>query len=152
MTEPQGFGHWMAGFIDGEGSFTIPLTGKGHMPSPRFVLGIRADDIDILRSCCVFVNAGAITISNAPTRRNPVATWLIQNKADCLRLVNNLDTYPLRAKKLRDYHCWRAAVMLHQTVKPGCGPGRTSLNTAVRAEMMALKKEMEEGRKYVSYS
>src|SRR5690606_31744801 len=42
---------------------------------------------------------------------NPMVRWAVGDKAGCVALVELLDKYPLRAKKMIDYWSWRDAVI-----------------------------------------
>lgn len=105
----DGFGHWLAGFIDGEGCFRIGETRQGF--SCRFYIGIRADDRPIIEEIHKLTGLGHVNNRRAVGDWNPQITWDISSKTDCYRLVCLLDRYPLRAKKKRDYAIWREAVL-----------------------------------------
>ncbi len=104
------FGHWLAGFIDGEGSFQI-VAFRGRFDC-RFRVKLRDDDRAILEEIVKRTGIGRIKTDAGHGSSKPQAVWKVQNKAECLALVQLLDRYPVRAKKARDYVVWRAAVML----------------------------------------
>lgn len=112
----DGFGHWFAGFVDGEGHFDVRHTATGSCVC-RFVIGLRADDLAILEECQVRTGVGSIRIQECKGGIQPQARWSVDRKADVLRLVAILDVYPLRAKKRNDYLLWRRAVLLWQSVR-----------------------------------
>jgi hypothetical protein len=137
-----GFGHWLAGFIDGEGSFTI-MYPRSDSPQlyTRFQIRLRADDAEVLEEIRQAVGHGKI-YRYEPTARalealpgsKATALLVIGSTAGSAALVALLDRYPLRAKKARDYAIWREAV-------------------SARAEkdwprMDELKSLLEEGREY----
>jgi hypothetical protein len=47
--------------------------------------------------------------------------WIITKRAELGRLIEILDTYPLRAKKARDYAIWREAVRIWLAMRPTGG-------------------------------
>lgn len=149
----DGFGHWIAGFIDGEGHFGItqnPRRSTTGVPSyaPRFALGVRDDDIGILRRIVDATKIGSIQRTQVRDA-NPDARWVARTKSDCRRLVWFLDKYPLRAKKQRDYAIWREAVMLWQpkrkTVKYG---DRGTYQQPWQERLGELKQQLIDVRKY----
>lgn len=108
------FGHWLAGFIDGEGCFTIPSRSNaskgyhGRAFGCRMDLGLRQDDrpiLDLIQSTTKLGKVGMVY-----AKRYTMARWYIGSKEGCRGLVTLLDQYPLRAKKRRDYDVWRLAV------------------------------------------
>jgi hypothetical protein len=107
------FANWLAGFIDGEGCFTIARSTHGGYVC-RMMIKVRDDDMAILEEIAHRTGIG-YTSRNRPygsTRRaNPAAIWNVGTRADCVALVALLDRFPLRAKKARDYAIWREAVI-----------------------------------------
>jgi hypothetical protein len=113
------FGHWLAGFIDGEGSFSVrrAFLADGRTVanySPRFELGLRADDGPILEKIRGTLAIGAVYGHVTGRSGCHVRRWYVGSKADCMVLVDFLDRYPLRSKKAADYVLWREAVQLWQ--------------------------------------
>lgn len=118
---PADFGHWLAGFIDGEGSFTIPLfkhkDGTIRICGVRFHLGLRDDDSDIIHEILTKLGFGAIVHQRGSyddrygKRHRPQTFFQLNSHVDCLKLVKFLDKYPLRAKKAKSYAIWRLAVL-----------------------------------------
>ena len=112
------FGHWLAGFIDGEGCFVIakredPKYGARYQC--RFSVNMRADERPMLEEIVARTHIGRIEAKKADRksrRGNPQAVWMVTSQRECLMLVELLDRYPLRAKKRRDYTIWREAVIL----------------------------------------
>ncbi len=143
----DGFGHYLAGLIDGEGCFTIPRASARpdqatHSYQCRFELGLRDDDLAILEEIQQRTGLGRLSprSGKSSSRRNrPSIRWDIGSRRDCAGLVQILDRYPLRAKKAADYAIWRRAVSawLRLSTSRYMGPERwdeiAALSTALRA-------------------
>ena len=95
---------WLSGFVDGEGCFTH---GAGR---PRFKIGLRHDDADVLYALS-HEFGGRVTTHGGYRGdgfdRQHQATWWINRRADLERLVAYLDCFPLRAKKAEQFAAWR---------------------------------------------
>lgn len=117
----DGFGHWLAGLIDGEGSFTLQRRhgGRGAVGYYcAFQLSLRDDDEAVLREIVDRVGLGRLyhrtrkpSTSGKAGATNPQYSWMVTGKHDLAALVAILDEYPLRSKKARDFAVWREAVM-----------------------------------------
>lgn len=129
---PDGFGHWPAGFIDGEGCFTVykqkpryrikreRRPGKGQWNRgttkadyrPRFSLALRDDDIKILEEIAERLQIGRIHRKHTQAKGNAhsAAQWNVMDHNGCMKLIRLLERFPLRAKKKRDFELWREAV------------------------------------------
>lgn len=117
----DGFGHWLAGFIDGEGHFYITRTGGWIRCG--LIVNIRDDDAPVLEEVCGRLGVGRVSPTGMNAARgNPQVRWEVSTKGGCLKLVEIFDTYPLRAKKARDYAIWRQAVLLWAQMSRGRGP------------------------------
>lgn len=136
---PPDFGHWLAGFIDGEGCFSIQLGGKGRGgPAPRFTLGLRDDDRSILEEIVRRTSIGKLYIET----KRPVVRWWVGRRSDLAALVRLLDAFPLRAKKLRDYAIWREAVVVYCEMQ-GYGDGNGDRGAALTEIAERLKAVRE---------
>lgn len=114
------FGNWLAGFIDGEGCFHISIASK-EWYGIKFTLKLRADDEGILREIVEKTKIGYVekytgkSVANA----NPQSQWRVNSQVDCLKLIELLEKYPLRAKKKRDFDIWKKAVKYLANAKRG---------------------------------
>jgi hypothetical protein len=145
------FGHWLAGFIDGEGSFCIVPNRGGY--SAKFQLKLRDDDGAILLEIALRTGMGRLVAEQRRTASrpndNPATVWKVQSKGDCLALIRLLDRYPLRAKKARDYAIWREAVLEWNGMAPGRRrPAGGGLCHSDWAPMAALGAQLREARVY----
>lgn len=136
LTLDDGFGHWLAGLLDGEGSFTLQKntsTVGTVLIRPRMKLTLRDDDRSIIEE--IYARTGIGILHVVKTAGNPQYGWTVSSVPDVVELVALLKRYPLRAKKAADFEVWARAVA-----------ERTSEN---RLEvMLALKAELEAGRRY----
>lgn len=138
-----GFGNWLAGFIDGEGSFVI-ATSNGQFRC-MFSLAVRDDDFEVIREVAERTGIGSIGRRRRyAANHNPTVVWTVTSIRDCVALVRILDRFPLRAKKRRDYAVWRRAV-LHWETRP---VGSHWHGTVDWHEFAALKRELEAVRVY----
>ena len=103
----DGFGHWFAGFTDGEGCFFI-----SRQDIPRFSLGLRADDWQVLEYARAQLGIGIVRRHNASPGSNqkPSAVFEVWRSAEQMRLVELFTRFPLRAKKRHQFEVWSDAV------------------------------------------
>jgi LAGLIDADG endonuclease len=157
----DGFGHWLAGFIDGEGCFLIsPHHHRRGSQSClysyttwqcEFILMLRLDDADILGEVAIRTGLGRIREARITEKMRaarpgtqPQAIWRIRTRSECIRLVALLEQFPLRAKKRRDFEIWRVAVNEWQKVRPK--PSAGVANAAIWSRMAALREALSAGR------
>ena len=152
------FGHWLAGFMDGEGCFQVgrrvrtPARAETYVVyQPTFAVSLRADDAAVLDTIWRRTGMGHVyrrgTYKESGTSRAcPQATWNMNGKADCLRLVELLDRYPLRSRKARDYAIWRDAVLFSVTMqRQNTRQGGVRMDWSALA---ALRAQLMSGRAY----
>jgi hypothetical protein len=107
------FGHWLAGFIDGEGNFDVHRQQRpaGTYFYCRFELTLRADDRAILEECQRRLGGKLYDMRHAASiGRRPQVRWEIVSRAECLALAAVLTAHPLRSKKARDFATWSEAL------------------------------------------
>ena len=112
------FGSWLAGFIDGEGCFTVKRHTRGSFGC-TMAIKLRRDDRAILQRIQRFVGYGTIINTTGSGNAKPLVRYTVQCKAGCLRVVDLLTRFPLRAKKLRDFIPWAEAVCEWNTAPRG---------------------------------
>jgi hypothetical protein len=128
----DGFGHWLAGFTDGEGCFCLPYTRNrkrtdAYTPSARFTINLRADDAVILYTIQSYWRKGRVSVNPLIDKRNPNPhiVFHVHGMRDLLNtVVPHFERFPLRAKKARDFAIWKQAVALLVEVS-GKPPHRT---------------------------
>jgi hypothetical protein len=111
------FGHWLAGFADGEGCFTILCVNGTYVPS--FQINLRADDAPILVEIHDTLGIGFLTTPRKTGGPNKQIAWMVSDRQGTAKLVEIFDKYPLRAKKRRDYEIWRKAVRERNRITQG---------------------------------
>ncbi len=149
----DGFGHWLAGFIDGEGTFFIRRH-SGKTPKartafhPEFRVKVRSDDRAILDTIQARTGIGYVKDVKGSGNSKPQAEWIIVRKEDARRLCEILDRFPMRAKKARDYQVWRRAVLVWMEVRHLRSESRGSLRHPSQDILAVLKIEIEAIRRY----
>jgi hypothetical protein len=129
---------WFAGFADGEGCFYLGPSANGGV-QPQFKIGLRADDVSILRELQVeFGGSISFAIQRKNGREHSLVNWAVAGKVDLARLIAYFDEFPLRAKKARDYAIWREGV-------------RAYLRAGRQApELHSLRRALADGRVFES--
>ena len=116
----EAFGHYLSGFVDGEGCFSLHVEEGGRRrPKAQFMIVLRADDSPILHQIQAFWGCGHFSlhenrggVGKALQGRYRVHAWAHLAGV----LVPHFDRFVLRAKKRRDYAVWREAVLLGHAV------------------------------------
>lgn len=153
-TERDAFGHWLSGFVDGEGCFILDwvwVKTRSGRPEPRISFGItlRADDRDILREIRDFWGVGRLYNLRKDPPSRPVVTYRITRPGDLFRVViPHFERHPLRAKKRRDFVIWRRGVELGYRVSRRPRAGRKKWTEGDRMEFLAIMKSLKEQRRY----
>ncbi|HYT42868.1 MAG TPA: LAGLIDADG family homing endonuclease, partial [Methylomirabilota bacterium] len=149
MIEPD-FGHWFAGFTDGEGCFQIKKNRLGWVC--RFKLKLRADDVFILNKIQQTLQIGKLQLSidNNPNRNSkPTISFAVENKKDCLFLCDLFTKFPLRAKKAKDFEIWKEAVYKWaKIISGGSARHHSELNVLKWSEMEQLYEQIKQIRIY----
>lgn len=117
------FGHWIAGFTDGEGCFSLyarVAPRRDRTGQTRFNFGasyailLRRDDIAVLETIRSYFMCGRINL-RPPVRPSakPAAAFSVR-LPDQLNdiIVPHFDRFPLMAKKSRDFAIWKRGVSL----------------------------------------
>ena len=139
----SGFGHWLSGFTDGEGCFSYHKNSNGYVP--QFAIAIRDDDMAVLEAIKDTLGVGIIDIHyRRKEREYPLARYTVRSILDIYNvLLPQFDTFPLRAKKSRDYALWREMVMLRMAV-----PLRAKRSEANQIEIANIAKQLSEIKRH----
>ncbi len=111
--------HYVAGFIDGEGCFSISIGKHKTLKRkfeirPEFDIELRADDTDILERILITIGCGKI-YDQSYERYGwfPHARYKITSTKDMADyLFPFLDRYPLQAKKAEVYKYFKETVLM----------------------------------------
>lgn len=154
LTIDEAFGHWFAGFVDGEGCFfvrrnIVRYDGDSYVTyGCSLSMTARDDDLPMLEWIRDRLEMGSISRRHQGpsqgTRGNPSACLYIGAKADVLCLVEIFHRFPLRSKKRRDYEVWRRAVLEWHRERGAKTRGR---DWSVMAE---LHEELKAVRRYAA--
>src|SRR5262245_61340507 len=134
-----GFGHWLAGFTDGEGCFSVHKKPQATFDC-QFSITLRGDDMPVLQRCQRQTGLGTLAMQR-PEGQNPKARWTVSSKADCVALRDLFRAFPLRAKKAREFEEWSVALdewIRHER-------GEWDGMEASRDRLMAMRDYDEEG-------
>ncbi len=111
--------HYVVGFIDGEGSFSISIgkhktLKRGFEVRPEFEIELRKDDQEILNRILITIGVGRIyDCSYERYGWFPHAKYKITSIWDLKEfLFPFLDKYPLQAKKGKSYKIFREIVLM----------------------------------------
>jgi hypothetical protein len=138
------FGHWLAGFVDGEGCFTIV---KHHNRSFQcsFVIRLRFDDIEVLRMIQATLGIGIVyDRQKHNSRSKPSCSFVVRTRDQCEVLCRLFTQFPLRAKKSKSFAVWRRAVIRWRDV--GWASSATT-NARVWADIQGCQQELARLRK-----
>jgi len=142
------FGHWLAGYIDGEGHFGCGIYKNGHggvNVIHTMTLVARADEFPLLARCQRETGLGRLYFTKRNKGSNPCWRWEIKATDECLRLVDILTQYPLQSKKRQDFQVWSDAIREHASwVRPGRGPKND------QTKLRAICARLRRGREYDS--
>lgn len=134
-------GNYVSGLTDGEGCFKVTINerrGRWNF-NPRFEVGLRIDDSDILRWLIVYFGCGEF--NEAPRERSPSGRFTVSNLRDLLgNVVPHFEAFPLRAKKQNDYRVWKEMLELQ------AGYYRQPWPDEVRQKMQSLYDKLKRGR------
>lgn len=111
--------HYVAGFIDGEGSFSISVGKHKTLKRrseirPEFEIEVRADDKEILERICITIGTGRMyDLSYERYGWLPHVKYKIGGRKDMVKyLFPFLDKYQLQAKKRHDYLIFKQVVLM----------------------------------------
>jgi hypothetical protein len=123
----EAFGHWLSGFVDGEGHFGFcfsaarPRLPKGNWHA-YIVIVLRADDHAVLKLIQSYWQCGTISDKKKPSNNLKNAKPQYRYYIDSIIhhtniIVPHFERFPLRAKKQRDFLIWREAVAILRVIK-----------------------------------
>lgn len=112
---------------------------KGISYRTDFLIHMRRDDLPLLERLRAETGLGYIkncrTRMQGPNGRDcPSVQWGIGRLEECLRLIEIIETFPLRSKKARDFQVWAEAVR--------------AKSAGQRWRLHRLARVLREGRRY----
>jgi len=132
ILQPDEFGWWVTGLVDGEGCFYAGLSFRSKKTAAgnsvpcvnlqaELAVALRADDEQVLGKLKSYFGCGVVgnktSNANAPSRRrqgihpSPMRSFKIRAISDLVSVViPHFEKYPLQSKKLRDFEVWRSVV------------------------------------------
>lgn len=112
------FGSWLAGFVAGEGCFSLGLQKLSGTPTAAFSIRLRSDDKPALLDIQRFLGVGRVDDLRPDARCHPCSTYVVTKIPDLATVVAPLfEAYPLHAKKADDFTAWKQAVAIAASVR-----------------------------------
>lgn len=103
-------GDYIAGFVDGEGCFSLSYRkdkGKYFYWKVLFAIVLRKDDKEIIKKIHKFLNCGNYILIGEYVRYQIAEVELLVNK-----IIPFFEKYPLIGKKGNDFKLWKEAVLI----------------------------------------
>ena len=129
-------GHFVAGFIEGEGHFGIAEANGGQSFRCLMSLRVRDDDTPLLEWLRATTGLGALHPVPARATSNPQVQWLVRTQADCGSLVELLERFEMRGRKTREFEIWRRAVSLWRS----SDADRVARAATLRRQLVATRR------------
>jgi hypothetical protein len=159
-SERDAFGHWLSGFVDGEGHFCLhrckhKMAHGGKTLGASLAISVRLDDQEILREIGRYWGVGTFNFPT-PINGNHAIRFQVASFRDLyLVVVPHFERYPLRAKKQRDFEIWKKGVEIMYRVKcrPPVSNGRRFFPKATdteRDEFQVLVDLLQKQRRYTT--
>jgi len=118
------FGNWLSGFTDGEACFYLGVCYNkkllGHKPIPMafFAIGLRFDDLPILKLIRSYFGCGVVSQKVQNKIGHPAFYYKAASIEDLTNvIIPHFVKYPLRAKKASDFLIWKEGVELMKKIK-----------------------------------
>jgi hypothetical protein len=145
---------WAAGFIDGEGSFTIEKRKNNHKSTngpdffyaPKLSVHLRADDESSIRALQAAFGVNGYCYKRTPRKPSTYGSWS-KPTIECIwrthehlpEIIKVFDAHPLQGKKSRDYAIWSTAVKKYLNKEIGSKERQKVLEIA-RVELQTIRK------------
>ena len=126
-------GHRLAGLLEAECHLSVVPNNRDGWKCGCAV-NLRDDDRQILIDVQACLGLGNLVAVRARNGSRPQVMWRIDSKVECAALVDLLDEYPLRGRKLNEYELWRGAVGIWVARRYGMtAEGQSQLRRLARA-------------------
>jgi hypothetical protein len=134
-------GHFLAGFIEAEGSFAVRPNNGGESWQCSMSLSLRDDDAELLADLARLTGLGVLSAVPARATSKPQFLWKITSQPECQRLSELIELYPLRGRKRAEAAVWSRAVRALRE-----GPRTPELPLAHR-ELRSLRRYVDPERR-----
>jgi len=115
-----GLCQYIAGFVDGEGSFHVAIqrsrfTKNGVQVIPEFHVSQNRERASVLGLIQETLGCGYIKENHAGSRRDKTMVWVVRNRRDLAeRVVPFFERFPLRSSKQREFEVFAQIVQAMQ--------------------------------------
>ena len=109
-------GHYIAGFVDGEGSFHIAFQRRtdlkfGWQAVPEFHISQNFTSRKVLEAIRKQLQCGYIKANDAAGKRDKTLVYVVRDRKDLIRkIVPFFERFPLRTEKRKDFELFRKVV------------------------------------------
>lgn len=139
---PKSFGHWLAGFVDGEGCFYAGWKRSCGERALRFSLNIRKDDSAVLEKIISILKVGAIKSRPNRNGSNSQLVYEVRRLSDLRHVIVPLfENYPLRAKKANDFNIWKELVLMAFALKNKTWPKNHLVTTDMLTGLLRSQRQ-----------
>jgi LAGLIDADG endonuclease len=101
---------FLAGFVAGEGHFSIRENNAGQSWCCGFALVQRDDNADLVASARDLSGCGEVRWKPPRHTSHAQVQWIVQSTHQCSALARSLSSVPLLGKKAGDFRIWQQAV------------------------------------------
>jgi hypothetical protein len=122
---------FFAGFIAGDGSFSIRENNSGASWCCGLQVKLRADDTPLLTALRAWTSAGQLSADPARAGSRPQTAWTVASQAGCVNVGNMLGDVPVLGKKSLEFEIWQEAVEVW-VARGGADPALADLGGALR--------------------
>lgn len=131
---PLEFGHYLAGLVDGEGTFLISNRARHvTLDEPAFAVKLRDDDAALLQFIRLSLGRGTFVWGRKLGNTNGSLRWSVSQLGECAFIASLFDRFPLRSKKRRDHALWSEWVRARVSGLPAKNPRLQTLALQLRA-------------------
>lgn len=111
-------GHYIAGFVDGEGSFHVAFQKRpdlkfGWQAIPEFHVSQNITSREVLEEIRETLQCGYVKANDAAGKRDKTFVYVVRNREDLLRKVLPFfERFPLRTAKRKDFDSFRTILYM----------------------------------------
>ena len=111
-------GQYIAGFVDGEGSFHVAFQRRpdlkfGWQAVPEFHISQNFPSRKVLEGIQETLQCGYIKSNDAPGKRDKTLVYVVRDRKDLLRkVIPFFEQYPLQTEKQKDFEKFRRIIQM----------------------------------------